>query len=69
MRPLVTTLNAELAETAWFDKLTMSAHPERFDSPLTLSPSKSEHPAQDRRVEGCLFGGFRVDPRGVPWNA
>jgi hypothetical protein len=30
------------AEEAWFDKLTMSARPEPFDSPLILSLSKDE---------------------------
>jgi hypothetical protein len=31
---------AEIAQTAWFDTLTISAHPEPFESPLTLSLSK-----------------------------
>ena len=44
------------AGTAWFDKLTMSAHPEPFDLPLILSLSKDEHLAQDERVEGCVAG-------------
>jgi hypothetical protein len=38
-KPRVT---AEIAKTAWFDKLTMSAHPEPLDSPLALSLSKGE---------------------------
>jgi hypothetical protein len=42
------------AEGAWFDKLTMSAHPEPFDSPLP-SLSKDEPLAQDRPVEGCVL--------------
>ena len=50
-------LTAEIAETAWFDKLTISAHPEPFDSPLILSPSKDEQLAQDRPVEGCVLRG------------
>ncbi len=56
------------AKAAWFDRLTMSAHPERFELPLTmgaypeplhsaltLSPSKGERPAKDRLVEGCAL--------------
>jgi len=46
------TETAESAETAWFDKLTMSARPEPFDSPLIPSSSKDERLAQDRPVEG-----------------
>jgi len=74
MKPPVTTLNAALAETAWFDPstgsaLTMSAEPESFDSPLTVSPSKGERPAQNRPGEGYVFCGFRFDHlRGLPWN-
>src|SRR5712691_12632563 len=33
----------------------MSAHPERFELPLTMSPSKGERPAKDRLVEGCAL--------------
>jgi hypothetical protein len=51
------SFTAEIAETAWFDRLTMSAHPEPFDSPLILSPSKDEQLAQDRPVEGCALRG------------
>jgi hypothetical protein len=39
MRSATVTLNAE---PAWFDKLTMSAHPKPLDSSLTLSWSKGE---------------------------
>ena len=46
------TITAERAEAAWFVKLTTSAHPEPFDSPLILSLSKDEQLAQDRPVEG-----------------
>ena len=37
---------------SWFDGLITSAHPESFDTPLTLSLSKGERLAQDRLVEG-----------------
>jgi cyclic pyranopterin monophosphate synthase len=39
-----------------------TARPEPFDSPLTLSPSKGEHRAQDRPVEGRALS--HVDARG-----
>jgi hypothetical protein len=45
------------AENAWFDKVTMSARPEPFDSPLILSLSKDEPLAQDRLVEGRVLRG------------
>jgi hypothetical protein len=48
---------AGIAKIAWFDTLTMSAHPEPFDSPLILSLSKDERLAQDRPVEGCVLCG------------
>jgi len=54
------TITAERAEAAWFDKLTMSAHPEPFDSPLILSLSKDEQLAQDRPVEGWASSAFDV---------
>jgi hypothetical protein len=43
------------AKAAWFDRLTMSAHPEPFDSPLTLSLSKGERLAQDKLLQGCAL--------------
>ena len=55
LRARASRSNAETAEVAWFDGLTMSAHPEPFDSPLTLSLSKGERLAQDRLVEGCVL--------------
>jgi len=58
-----TTLNAELAEHASFDRLRMSAHGELFDSSLTLSLSKGERLAQDMLVEPCGLGGLCVDRR------
>jgi hypothetical protein len=45
-------MNAEAAETAWFDKITMRARAEPFDSPVILSLSKAERFAQDVPVEG-----------------
>jgi hypothetical protein len=50
-----TTINAELAEPASFDRLRPSAHGEPFDSSLILSQSKDEHLAEDRHVEPMRF--------------
>jgi hypothetical protein len=63
-------------ENAWFDKLTMSAHPEPFDSPLILSLSKDGRLAQDKpacprvnrrageRLRGLGGHGGQSSPRG-----
>jgi hypothetical protein len=47
------TIIAERIPSTWFDRLTMTGHPEPFDSPFALSLSKGERFAQDRLVEGC----------------
>jgi hypothetical protein len=48
------------AESSWFDGLTMSAHPDRFDPPLTLSQSKGERLAPHRLLTGCVLCGLCV---------
>ena len=52
LQTLVLSLSKDEPSGSWFDKLTTSAHPEPFDSPLILSLSKDEQLAQDRPVEG-----------------
>jgi len=46
------TIIAERIPSTWFERLTMTGHPESFDSPFALSLSKGERFAQDRLVEG-----------------
>ena len=44
---------AKRIHSTWFDRLTMTGHPEPFDATFALSLSKGERCAQDRLVEGC----------------
>ncbi len=47
------TVIAERIPNTWFDRLTMTGHPEPFDSPFVLRFSKDEWRLRTGFVEGC----------------
>ena len=46
------TIIAERIPSTWFDRLTMTGHPELFDSPFVLRFSKDEWRLRTGFVEG-----------------